>query len=551
MWRATLGLLAFVASSAAIGQAAEPVRNLIVVSIDSLRADHLPAYGYPRETTPELDRRIVAGAAVVFARATAVTASCHPSHTSMLTGLFPQQVGVPGCGEDLLLEEAADDEPGDPDDPSTVPEHPPALARKKLSAVMNWLSIPEGQETLATFLQGRGFRTGGFVSIWTITRRFGYERGFDVFDDRLPEYYGPKGAGWIVRELLRANRRQVGAVTVDRALEFLDEVPRDRRFFVFIHLADTHVPYATRDVGPFEAGVDARRKVEAAWEARYADATLERAMSRMHRDGPDFLLDRYDRAIRYTDRELGRLFDWLERTEHGADTLVIVTSDHGDSMGQHFYLSERYRDRLFFEHSVNVWEETQHVPLVLFDPALSSAPRIERRNASHVDIVPTVLRRLGFDAGSFGAGGLPGRDLLEPGTEPRTVFFLTFGRGEPGLTRPLLPDFPKFIGFRRDDLKFFVDRERFRSSDRGSCFLYDLTADPDELRNLCDRPAGADVANSYRNLLVDWYGRSVGGRRSAESRPNTPAGGSRSEGSVKIPGSSPGSYSIPEWATPR
>lgn len=215
---------------------------------------------------------------------------------------------------------------------------------------------------------------------------------------------------------------------------------------------------------------------------------------------------------RYIDSELARLVRFLEERHLLDDTLLVVTSDHGDSMGQHLYLSGAQKNRLFFEHSVYVWEETQHIPLIVFDPAVR---RIERRtvNASLVDVTPTVISRLGFDPADFKPGPLAGLDLTKELEEPRTVFFLTFGRGRPGVLKSSYQEYPKFIGWRRGDVKFFVDRDRFRDPSKGRCFLYHLGRDPNELENLCDDPSSKKTATAYRRTLVDWYDRTVAGRK--------------------------------------
>lgn len=494
-------------------QGARALRNAVIVSIDSVRADHLSFYGYPRATTPYLEGLAARRGALVFERATAVSPACHPSHASLLLGLYPQQTGVPRCAEDVLADDpelaalAQDDAEASPagDEPRPLP-----MARKKISAIANWLKIPAANEILPGFLAARGFRTGGFVSIWTIEGRFGYARGFERFSDDMPEYYGPACLAWLLRDGFRSQRRQVGEVTMDRALDYLAGLGEDERFFLFVHLADTHVPYAPRSAGAFprEDG-KTRRALAEVWRSRYPAESYERAMEAM-RQHDGFLLDRYDGAIRYADSQVARLMGYLERNGRLDDTLVVVLSDHGDSMGQHLYLSDSRSHRLFFEHSVYVWEETQHVPLIVFDPAVRQLTR-RTANVSQVDVVPTVLARLGFDAADFARGELPGRDLTRLADEPRTVYFLTFGRGRPGVLKRSFQEFPKFIGLRSGDVKFFVDRERFKNAEKGRCFLYDLGSDPNELENLCGE-AGAK-AEAYRRLLVAWFDRSVAGRK--------------------------------------
>ncbi|MGH9868838.1 MAG: sulfatase [Candidatus Polarisedimenticolia bacterium] len=486
-------------------------RSILLVSIDSLRADHMPFSGYPRMTTPFLSELIERQGAMVYPRATAVAPSCHPSHAALLSGLYPQQVGVTACGEDLTVK------PSDLE----VPEDVEALVRKQESlrrspaplrrdgeggAVMNWMVIPEGTPTLATFFRSQGYRTGGFASIWTIQRRFGYGQGFEVYEDDMPEYYGPRALTWLLRDTFRSQRRKPGETTLAQATSFLDQVSDEDPFFMFFHLADTHTPYA----GPAELGFDEESKADFdaiydTWRARYTDAMLGPAMRRMSRDG-EFMLDAYDRSIRHADNLLRRLFQELEARGRLQDTVVVITSDHGESFGQH---PAGAGGRPFFEHSVHVWEETQHIPFIVWDPASVEPPRTVEANVSQVDVVPTLLAATGHDVSEFSDRVMPGQDVRSLPDEARTVFFLTFGRGKPGLLKALSLDHPNFIGFRSGDTKFFMDQRRLLAGAEGTCHLYDLKSDPDEMRNLCADPGERDRAAWYREIVINWWERSV------------------------------------------
>jgi arylsulfatase A-like enzyme len=501
------------------GNDAPPLKNVILVSLDSVRADHVSAHGYARLTTPEIDNFLEQHGGFVFDKMTAVAPSCHPSHTTILSGLYPQQTGVPWFGEDLIVGHSNMDEEEEIEDLEEFQEEfeslPPKLKQKKTSAVMNLLKVPEDLETLATYLQGKGFRTGGFIGIWTVTKRFGYDRGFDVYEDKVSEYYGPKLLAPLLKYTLRTQRRQPSESAVDAALAFLEETPRDERAFVFLQLADTHVEYSAADEirfdGESQEDLDRLRERQ---RQRYPDENYDKAFKKMKAGKTHFVLDEYDRSIKHSDAQIGRVLDYLEQSGRLDETLVVITADHGDSMGQHRYLYRPNKRRLFFEHSVYLWEETQHVPLVIFDPA--SRGEVSRRqiNASQVDIVPTIVSRLGFDYRSFGTSALPGVDLLSMEDGPRPVYSLTFGRGKPGLLKYGRLNYPAFIGFRRGDVKFVVDQSRFKNPDKGRCFLYDLEADPDELVNQCDfdHPEIEERVLRYRSQLVDWYSASVAER---------------------------------------
>lgn len=496
-----------------------PLKNVILISLDSVRADHLSLYGYPRRTTPLIEAHLEEHGGIVFDKTSAVAPSCHPSHTTILSGLYPQQTGVPWCGEDLIVRLSDMDEEEEIEDLEDFQEdfenQPLRLKQKKISAVMNFLKIPADLETLATYLQGKSFRTGGFVGIWTVTKRFGYDRGFDVYEDKMSEYYGPTLLAPLLKYTFRTQRRQPAEKAVDGALTFLEETPKDERFFVFLQLADTHVPYAAPDDIHFDEesqeDLDAVRERQ---QERYPEENYDKALKKMKAGKKGFMLDAYDRSIKHSDAQIGRVLDYLQQSGRLDETLVVITADHGDSMGQHSYLYRPKKGKLFFEHSVYLWEETQHIPLIILDPAGPGEVFHRQINASQVDIVPTIVSRLGFDYRSFGTSALPGVDLLAMRDRPRNVYFLTFGRGKPGLLKKGKLNFPTFIGFRRGDIKFVVDQNRFKSPRKGRCFLFDLEADPNELVNQCDfdHPEIEERVLRYRSQLVDWYSASVAER---------------------------------------
>jgi arylsulfatase A-like enzyme len=494
-----------------------PARNAILISIDSLRADHLALYGYPRETTPRLDALLARRGGAVYRRATAVSPSCHPSHAAMLTGLYPQEVGVPWCGEDLIVNWSDLEQPDQRAELERYQEElrsqPTTLRRKKLSAVRNWLTIPADQPTVEGILRAAGFRTFGAVSIWTLQARFGYAHGFDRFVDDLPEYYGPRSLTWLLRDTMGSQRRRTSAATVDDAIRYLRGLGAGERYFLFLNLADAHVPYAPRGDATWTSGSPDHPAMERFWSRRYPPGLWARARREMT-SPQGFLLDRYDDAIHQVDAQLGRLFDELERRGDLDRTLLIVTADHGDAFGQHPYLSATQAHRLFFEHSVYVWEETEHVPLVVLAPGAAGKVGYRGVNVSQVDFAPTLLAGLGLaDRAAPG----PGAPLDTLPDAPRAVYFLTFGRGRPGLLSDVRLGYPKFVGVRHGDLKFFVDRERFRHAAEGRCFLYDLAADPDELHNLC--PERPQQAERLRAELVAWYSRSTANRAAPASAP--------------------------------
>jgi len=251
-------------------------KNLVILSIDTLRPDHLGLYGYPRDTSPTLDE--LGEKSAVFDQAITVHVSTAPAHGTVLTGRYPGNHGIQRNGMSLL-----------PDVP-----------------------------TLAQVLGERGWVTGGFVSGWTLERHTQLDRGFLVYDDRMGEArYG-------------AGARREGAVTTDAALAWLeDRIDRNERFFLFLHLFEPHWPYEP----PVE---DALRFLpgRSELETRNKPLNLARLLSlnRLSPDEQDEFTARYDGEIVVADRLLHRVLDSLVELGVDQTTVLVVLSDHGETL---------------------------------------------------------------------------------------------------------------------------------------------------------------------------------------------------------------------------
>lgn len=251
--------------------------NVVLVSIDTLRADHLSCYGYFRETSPRIDA--LARESVVFERAYAPMATTLPSHSSMFTGLYPLEHGI--------LANA---------------EHGGASFGWKREVV-----------SLAEVFQGAGYRTGGFVSATPLKRGTGFESGFDHYDQ-------PKG------------KYRRGHKTLAGALEWLGEDPEEP-FFLFVHFFDPHGPRHAPE--PFGGAFEAGAELEAFLDERAIARSLERpdrepSIARVE-------IDAYCGEILYTDAQVGRLLDALDARGLGDTTIVALVGDHGEGLNQHDY----------------------------------------------------------------------------------------------------------------------------------------------------------------------------------------------------------------------
>ena len=286
-----------------------PGLSVLLVSIDTLRADALGAYGNARARTPWIDR--LAREGVRFDAAHAHNVVTLPSHVNMLTGRLPFEHGVRDN---------------------------------------NGFRVPKDTQTLADLLKPHGYRSGGFVSAFVLDERFGLASGFDRWDSRVAG--GEWSRGFVIPE-------RPGSATVAEALRWL--ASGSGPSFAFVHLYEPHAPYQPPPA--FAAGQEHAYYGEVA----AADAALEPLLRPL-----------------------------LEQGRSGR-TLVILTSDHGESLGEHGEST----------HGVFAYEATLRVPLVVYAPALFP-PRVVAEPVRHVDLVPTVLDVLGLPVPE----GLPGRSLL-------------------------------------------------------------------------------------------------------------------------------------------
>ena len=357
----------------------EPPRHLVLVTIDTLRADRLGCYGAKDVSTPNLDR--IAGEGAIATRATAHVPLTRPSHTSLFTGLLPTRHGI----RDNIT-------------PARVPEVP----------------------TLATVAKSAGFRTAAFVSSIVLASGGGLERGFDLYSDDLAKS-APAEDVPFMNELQRS-----GDETLAEAIGWL-ESNRDSRLFAWIHLYDPHEPYEPPEP----------------YRTRYADRP-------------------YDGEVAWSDELVGRLDEALARLGLRENTLLVVTSDHGEGLGEH-------RETL---HGFFIYETTLAVPLLMRGPGVVRGTRIESLVQS-VDLFPTLVEMVGLEPPK-------NADLSGLSLAPAL-------RGEPYRNEPVAyaESLVPLLHFGWSDLRS-IRRGKWKYIQAPRPELYDLEADPMEIRNLAD-----------------------------------------------------------------
>lgn len=367
--------------------------NVLLVTLDTTRADHLGVYGYARPTSPSLDA--LSGEAIVFENAYSTSSWTLPAHASLFTGKYPASHGARhDPAGPLVLADAID--------------APESVRARGMSP---------GEQTLARILSAHGFQTGAVVAGPWLLRVFGFGAGFEFYDDQ-----GMQGAAG-----------RPAAEISDRAIGWLATAREP--FFLFLNYFDPHAPYAppgeyTRRFLPRGVAPDPRSR-------RQASAL-------------------YDAEIRYMDDELGRLFLWLRERGLFQRTLVVVTADHGELLGE----------RGEWGHERFLWEPLVRVPL-LVKPAGPSRPgRRETEPVSLVDVLPFVLGQLGL-------------------ATPASVQ----GESPPAARRELLAEVNP-IGTESDTGEWRARWDgpfKYLSSTLGDRYLFDLAADPREMRNLVPR----------------------------------------------------------------
>jgi arylsulfatase len=276
--------------------------SVILITVDTLRADHLTSYGYERPTSPGVAR--FAQEAMLFEHCYSHAPSTRISFSSLMTGYLPHEVGV--------IEDRA---------------------------------LPQEVETLAEILQRSGYRTLAVVSNYVLQAKRGWSQGFSVFDDEMTS-----------PELNRDVTERISADTTRRAVELLHEY-RNEQLFLWVHYQDPHGPYVPP--APYDTLFEASARPP-------RQLALNRTLSGkggipfyqrlgLARNLHDYVA-RYDGEIRYFDQHFQRLLDTLQELGLHDRALIVFTTDHGEALGEHGF---------YFSHIGQLYRGLTHVPLII------------------------------------------------------------------------------------------------------------------------------------------------------------------------------------------
>ena len=366
--------------------------NVLLIGVDTLRADRVECYGYKNVRTPHINRLAEDG--VLFRNAVVQVPLTLPSFCSIMTGTYPMYHGVRD---------------------------------------FSYGSLGQDKTTLAELLKGRGYATGAFIGAFVLDARFGLDQGFDHYDGRfnLKKYEGVD-PGTIQRR---------GDEVATGAIEWIGQ-NRDRRFFAWVHLYDPHHPYTPPEP----------------YRSRYADP--------------------YTGEIAHSDSLVGRILAFLDENTLYDNTLIIFTSDHGESLGEHHEQN----------HGFFIYDTTLKVPLLMKLPETKGRAQVVDTQVRSIDILPTVLQYLRLDTPKQVQGvGL--RGLIE-GKPLRASRLEAFSESY----------YPR-TSFRWSPLRS-LRTQKYKYILAPQPELYDLEDDPDESANIASKQPS--LANRFKqNLLLE------------------------------------------------
>jgi choline-sulfatase len=375
--------------------------NVLLITIDTLRADHLGTYGYRRATSPRIDTLAREGA--VFEQAYTYWPKTRGSFVAMLTGRRASQSGYSKT-------------------------HPLLLGVNP---------------TLAGVLKGAGYATAATVDNPNVAKSLGYAQGFDAYRETWEE-------GALATEMDRTR------ATTEDGVRYLAAARPGRPFLLWLHYVNPHTPYTPPP--PFDTAFldEAASRGPRLPVVPGFHGGIPREWAVPGRDRLGYYVAQYDGEIAAVDQEVGRVLDALGRSAVKDRTLVVLTSDHGESLGEHDY---------FLEHGENLFDPSLRVPLVVAGPGVQAGHR-SRVLASTLDLVPTVLDAV--------------KVRYPPDLAGESLWPAAQGRPRPDRPRLLAQNDRNLMGVFDGRLKIVATPEE----DRTRYALFDRAADPGEERDL-------------------------------------------------------------------
>jgi arylsulfatase A-like enzyme len=423
--------------------------NIVLISIDTLRADHVSCYGYKRQTTPEIDR--IASEGMLFKNAFSSAVWTPPAHASMLTGLYPSQHGT--------------------------------VDFRKLDP-----SIP----TIAEVLTKNGYKTVGFVNNPAVGEFVGLDRGFTEFFELWKGVTSNnllvRGVHFLYRNWLSfLGKLDHGAQKTNMSVKnwLRNNAADEKPFFMFLHYIEPHNPidaphpFKIKFVEPNgHSNIDEEKLGKVAYNPLicYTDSL------QLNEAEKERLISLYDGEIAYVDAMVGDIMDTFREKGILDETMVIITADHGEHFGEHGHYS----------HVSSLYEPIVHIPFIIRSPGTFKAAGTFAAPVQHVDIFPTILELLSLKDDSW--QHLPGRVLLprngEIEIEPERPAFAEWEGRIPHFVKDRLKESSDATYDEANltaELKMAISGgSKYIWRENGPEELYDLAADPHELHNLAE-----------------------------------------------------------------
>lgn len=393
--------------------------NLIIITVDTLRQDHLGCYGSDTKTTA-LDKLAAEG--FRFRDCVTVAPTTLPSHTSLFTGLYPARHGVRLNGR---------------------------------------FQVPDEAQTLAETLLAKGYRTAAFVGSAVLNKHYALDQGFQIYNDDVGS------------DVNSAQAQRRAADVSHAAIDWLEGVKTP--FFLWVHYFDPHGPY---DPPP---PYDSNYYEGNPRSPKYTSMEGIPVVYYQKLDGITdirYPLAQYKGEVTYTDNAIGQLLEAVDRRGLRDNTLVLMTADHGESLGENNY---------YFDHGETLHDTSMRVPLIIRAPWLEGT-RVVEGPVSLVDVYPTVLDILDIEVPE-GIQGQSVADYLVEGRVPdRELFMETM--------LPTISERSAIFGIQTEHWKLILSQDRVK--------LFHRLSDPGEQKNVAEQHA---VVRDWLVDLVQGYFR--------------------------------------------
>lgn len=419
---------------------AEPPRRVFLITVDTLRADHLGWHGYPRDTSPRLDEWVQRG--TVFERAIVQWPKTGPSFASMFTSLYPHTTGLTNRAVQTI-----------PDD---------------------YLALP-------AWFQDRGFTTAAVIANPVLSRELGWGRGFDRYEQTWGDQTTLDALDELpVEQRTMAFRRHVWADRVNElALPLLASLASEERLFVWLHYTDPHAPYLLQP-GTGNPFLDDEHYTG----DEVVDLTGAEGRALGDQRELRYYVAQYDANVLVTDRAIGAILDEVAALGMEDGSLFVMTSDHGEELAEH---------GVPFEHGPVPYNSSVHVPLAIVGEPWAGAGARVAQPVELIGLFPTLVELLGepmpegFEGRSW-APLLAGRTGAEEDTDP--VAFADAGA------------YRRHLRSIQDEEWQLVLRPPTKERQKPLVELYHLPSDPLQLQDVADE--APDVRDRLARQLSRW-----------------------------------------------